>query len=66
MWFGPRHLFFAKVCGLETLSECCYWGAYELHLKSSGGECECHKRNDEATQALIVTVRKLLVIIEGW
>ena len=36
----------------------------KLHVKSSGGECECHKRSDEATQALIVTVRKLLVIIQ--
>lgn len=35
-------------------------------FKSSGVECECSKRSDEATQALIVTVRKLLVIIKGW
>ena len=50
----------------KQLSECCYWAGYETTIKSSGGECECRKRSDEATQALTVTVRKLLVIIQDW
>jgi hypothetical protein len=37
----------------------------KLQLKFSDGESECRKRSDESTQALIVTVRKLLVIIQG-
>jgi hypothetical protein len=37
----------------------------KLQLKSSGGECDCRKRSDEATQTLILTVRKLLVFIQG-
>jgi len=35
----------------------------KILLKSSGGEFECRKRSDVATQALIVTVRKLYTSI---
>jgi hypothetical protein len=34
-------------------------------FKSSGGECEYHKRCDEATHVLIVALREVLVMIQG-